>query len=371
MRRLVLLGGGHAHVHVLAALAQRPLPGWDVQLVTPHRRQIYSGMLPGWIAGHYGIEACAIALDELALRAGVGFRESVGTGVDLEHRSLHCAGGAPAHFDVLSIDTGPVAAVDRLPGSGEHALQLRPIEAFIAQWPRLVDTMLARCRRFDLAILGAGAAGLEVAFAIQRRAQADGWSHLRLALVGSAELPLEGAPMLARRRAPELLRSRGIGWHGDRRATQVAYGTIHFERHPPLRFDACLAATGAAAPGWPALSGLATDEQGFTRVGRTLQSISHPHVFAAGDVAAYHDRRPKSGVFAVRAGPALAANLRAFCDGAAPRPWRPQARALYLISTGDRHALATWGGLVSAGRWAGRWKDWIDRRFMRRFGTAS
>ena len=70
MKRVVLLGGGHAHVRVLADLAERPLSGWEVHLASPYRRQIYSGMLPGWIAGHYPIEACAIALDRLAGRAG-------------------------------------------------------------------------------------------------------------------------------------------------------------------------------------------------------------------------------------------------------------------------------------------------------------
>ena len=114
---------------------------------------------------------------------------------------------------------------------------------------------------------------------------------------------------------------------------------------------------------------LATDERGFIRVGPTLQSVSHPQVFAAGDVAAYPQARPKSGVYAVRAGPVLARNLRAACAGETLRHWTPQARALYLLSTGDRHAMATWGSWTSSGRWAWHLKDWIDRRFMRRFGT--
>lgn len=145
---------------------------------------------------------------------------------------------------------------------------------------------------------------------------------------------------------------------------------MHLQSGPPLSFDACITSTGAAAPSWPAASGLATDERGFIRVGRSLQSTSHPNVFAAGDVAAYTDARPKSGVYAVRAGPVLAANLRAFCEGAALQAWTPQARALYLISTGDRHALATWGRWSWSGQWVWRWKDHIDRQFMRRFGTA-
>lgn len=369
MKRLVLLGGGHAHVKVLADLARQPLPGWDVHLVTPYRRQIYSGMLPGWIAGHYPIESCAIALDTLAARAGVAFHETAGIGLDLSRNALGCADGADLHFDLLSIDTGPMPSLDQLPGSVTHALPIRPIERFIAAWPALVDRILGRCRRFDLAILGAGAGGVELAFAIQRRALTQGWSHLRIALIGSDALPLEGGPDAAQRYVAALLTQRDIDWIGGRRAAQIQAGRILFEEGEPLTFDACLVSTGAAAPPWPAASGLATDEKGFIRVGPTLQSVSHPQVFAAGDVAAYTDARPKSGVYAVRAGPVLAANIRAVSEGRTPRPWTPQSRALYLISTGDRRALATWGNWSWAGRGAWLWKDWIDRRFMRRFGT--
>ena len=369
MRRLVLLGGGHAHVKVLADLAERPLAGSEVHLVTPYRRQIYSGMLPGWIAGHYAIESCAIALDALAARAHVTFHETAGVGLDPERNGLRCADGTALTFDMLSIDTGPMPALDTLPGSTQHALPIRPIEQFIAAWPALIDRMLGRCRRFDLVILGGGAAGVELAFAIGHRATVDGWSDLRLTLVGSDDLPLEGAPPALRRRAAALLAQRGIAWRGKCRASRIEPGQMHFEVGDALDFDACLIVTGAAAPAWPKRSGLATDERGFIRVGPTLQSVSHPHILAAGDVAAYHEERPKSGVYAVRAGPILAENLRALCAGRPLRNWAPQRRALYLISTGDRHALASWGRWAWSGDWVWHWKDWIDRRFMRHFGT--
>jgi NADH dehydrogenase FAD-containing subunit len=98
-----------------------------------------------------------------------------------------------------------------------------------------------------------------------------------------------------------------------------------------------------------------------------LRSVSHPQVFAAGDVAAYADTRPKSGVFAVRAGAALAGNILAACNGTAPTEWHPQRRALYLVSTGDARAIASWGAWSAGGRWVWAWKDWIDRRFVRRY----
>ena len=371
MKRLVLLGGGHAHVKVLADLAEQPMPGWDIHLVTPYRRQIYSGMLPGWIAGHYPIERCALALDALAARARAALHASAGTGLDPVRNSITCADGTSLHFDHLSIDTGPLPALDQLPGAAEHALPIRPIEGFVAAWPGLVERIASRCQRFELVIVGGGAAGIELAFAVQRRAMTDGWSHLRIALAGTDALPMGDAPPALRRQAATMLAQRGIGWHGGRRAESVEPDQIRFEQGEPLGFDDCLVVTGAAAPAWPRAGGLATDERGFIRVGPTLQSVSHPHILAAGDVAAYHDARPKSGVYAVKAGPVLAHNLRALCEGRPLRSWTPQHRALYLVSTGDRHALASWGRWAWSGHWVWRWKDWIDRRFMRRFGTAT
>lgn len=371
MKRLLLLGGGHAHVKVLADLAERPLAGWDVRLVTPYRRQIYSGMLPGWIAGHYPLQACALPLDEMSARAAVAFHQTAGSALDLQRNALHCADGSGFHFDLLSIDTGPMPALDRLPGAEDHALPIRPIEGFVAAWPALVDRILARCRRFELAIVGAGAAGVELAFAIHRRAQTDGWSHLRITLVGSDELPLDGAPARLRTRTASLLAQRGVNWLGRRRAVRIESDRIEFVQGDPLGFDACLVVTGAAAPAWPRESGLATDDRGFIRVGPSLQSVSHPQVLAAGDVAAYHQARPKSGVYAVKAGPVLADNLRALCEGRVPRAWTPQRHALYLVATGGRHALASWGPWSWSGRWVWRWKDTIDRRFMRRFGATA
>ena len=374
MKRLLLLGGGHAHVKVLADLAQRPLAGWAVQLVSPYRRQIYSGMLPGWIAGHYQIDDCALSLDRLSRAAGVDFFETAGTALDPVANTVTCADGRTLAFDRLSIDTGPMPALDGLPGSAAHALPIRPIEGFVAAWPALaarIAAAAASARRFDLVVLGAGAAGVELAFAIRQRAVVAGWSTLRITLVGSDAWPMAGAPQRLRRRAAALLHRRSIAWQGDRRAVQVDAGVLRFEQGAALVFDACLVVTGAAAPAWPRASGLATDDAGFIRVGPTLQSLSHPHILAAGDVAAYADARPKSGVFAVKAGPVLAHNLRALCEGRPAQPWAPQRRALYLISTGDRHALASWGPLAWGGHWVWRWKDRIDRGFMRRFGTAA
>lgn len=385
MKRLLLMGGGHAHVQVLEDLARQPLPGWQVQLVTPFQRQVYSGMLPGWVAGHYPLAACAIRLDALAARADVALHLTAGLRLDLHTNALHCADGQALGFDLLSVDTGAMPATAGLPGAAEFGLPIRPIEGFIAAWPALVDRIAHAPRRpFELLVLGAGAAGVELAFALQYRARQDGWPALRITLAGTNDLPLPGAPLRARRWLLVALQQRGITWLGGRRALRLVRGQAVWAAEEDRAvedgradggghqaFDTCLVLTGAAAPAWPAAAGLATDAAGFIRVSPTLQSLSHPAVLAAGDVAAYTAPRPKSGVFAVRAGPVLAHNLRAACEGQPLRSWTPQRRALYLISTGDAHALATWGPLAWHGGWVWRWKDRIDRRFMQRFGTAA
>lgn len=367
MKQLVLVGGGHAHVFVLAALAARPFADTEVTLVTPSARQIYSGMLPGWIAGHYALGDCTLPLDALARKAGARLVQTSCSALDLAARRVHCANGERLAFDAISIDCGPVAALDRLPGAAEHALAIRPIEGFVAAWPGLLER--ARQGKFAMTIVGDGAAAIELALAMRARFAAEGLADCTITVIGSEPQPLPGLPLLLRRKTARLLAAKNIAYRGGQRVSVVHAQQVELADGSRHAADAMLLATGAAAPRWPAAAGLAVDDGGFIRVGVSLQSVSHPFVFAAGDIAAYAEARPKSGVFAVRAGPPLAANLRACCEGAPLQPWRPQRRALYLLSSGDGRALAAWGPFSAAGAWVWRWKDRIDRGFVARYGA--
>lgn len=366
-RQLLLLGGGHAHLNLLRRLRSETPKGWQVTLVSPHPRQIYSGMLPGWVAGHYALDDCAISLTGLCDHAGIVFAQTAVTGLDLARNEVRCADGERRRFDLVSIDTGSEPALSGLPGATEHALPVRPIEGFIARWPDIERRWKQHAGSFEVVVVGSGAAAVELAFAIRSRAAREGAAEVHVSMVGRDAEPLAGTAGSLSRRVMRQLRARGMGWFGSSTAVQILPGCIRFLRGPDLVFDACPVATGAAAPQWPRAAGLATDDAGFIRVDRTLRSVSHPQLFAAGDVAAHVDTRPKSGVFAVRAGAALAGNILAACNGAALTEWQPQRRALYLVSTGDGRAIASWGPLSASGRWLWVWKDWIDRGFVRRY----
>ncbi|AEG91471.1 NADH dehydrogenase-like protein [Ramlibacter tataouinensis TTB310] len=362
----MLLGGGHAHLQVLARFAERRPRGWDALLVTPHPRQIYSGMLPGWIAGHYTLDEISIDLLPLARAAEVGLLLDAATGLDADAGVLHTRHHGSIAFDALSIDVGS-GPPHTIPGAAEHGVGIRPIEGFAAAWERLRRQLHDTRGPLHVVVLGAGPGGVELAFGLRHRAIREGWSHLRVRLVGSEATPLPGAPASARTCMADKLREVGVEWEGSRRAAAIESRRIVFEDTGEAAADVCWIVTGAAPVPWLAASGLDTDDAGYVRVNGKLQSLSHANVFAAGDAASHPRPLPKSGVYAVRAGAALARSLLAFCEGMPLTEWRPQRQALYLVSTGDRHAVAVWARWSWQGSWTWRWKDLIDRRFVEGF----
>jgi pyridine nucleotide-disulfide oxidoreductase family protein len=361
VKRLVLLGGGHAHVHVLEALAAQPLVAGQVTLVSPFAQSTYSGMVPGLVAGHYGLTDCVIPLAPLAERAHAKRIESAAVALDARSRRITLADGSELGYDVLSLDTGPVMDRDAIPGAREHAMPVRPIEHFIRQ----CEPLFARAgeRALSVVVIGGGAGGVELAMAMQYRLG----ERARVSLVTGGAAPLASYPAGVCRRVQRALKRLRITVLEDG-CTEISANHVVLGRGTRLECDAPVLAIGTSAPTWLQGSGLALDEQGFIATGASLQSRSHPEIFAAGDVASRTDApHPKSGVYAVRAGPPLALNLRRFAAGGTLEPYEPQRRALNLLSCGGRYAIASWGPWSAEGRWVWRWKDRIDRAFIARY----
>jgi len=360
MKRLVLVGGGHSHLAVLKAFGDAPGPG-EVSLVSPHRHAVYSGMIPGVIAGHYRLEECSIDLLALAARAGVRVVEDSATRVDTARRQVITALGERLAYDLLSLDVGSELGE---PAAGlERALRVRPVETFLAGWDRLRESIVkGEVRR--VAVVGGGAAGVEILLAMRH---ATTGAAVEFSLFSDARI-VAGHNRSVQRRIERILASRRVAVRTRKKVIAVLDGGLELERGERAEAQATVWATGAAAPSWIAVSGLATDAAGFVAVEETLQSTSHPEIFAAGDCASLvGGRGAKSGVIAVRQGPVLAGNLRRALSGAAPEPFREPRRALALISCGDRYAVASWDRFALEGAWVWRWKDRIDRRFVERY----
>ena len=366
-RHLVLLGAGHAHVQVLQGLARSRPAGLDITLIAPGARQLYSGMVPGFVAGHYELDECAIPLQGLLARCGARHLPSSAVALNAGACNVALASGQTVAYDWLSLNTGSEMDRNRIeaqmPGARAHALFVRPMDAFVQRWPDVAA--LARQRLLHIAVVGAGAAGLELAMAAAHALAAPpAVPGSRVTLIAGRQPPGAGYPPGAQRRIARALQRLRIDVV-QQACAGMAPGFIHLADGSRLACDVPLLAVGAQAPPWLAGSGLALDADGFVAVNAFQQSISHPAVFAAGDVASRADSpHARSGVYAVRAGLPLLANLRAALQGAPLAAYAPQRRTLNLLSCGGRHAIAVWGGFSVEGGWVWRWKDRIDRRFV-------
>ncbi len=356
VRDLVLVGGGHSHVQVLKSFGMKPLPGVRVTVVSRELNTPYSGMLPGFVAGFYPWRDIHIDLGPLANFAGARLISSEVVGLNLDEHRIKLLDRPDLRYDVLSINSGAVPV-----GVGDNVIPVKPIGRFLPQW----EQVKRDARSGDqIVIVGGGAGGVELALAM-RQALPTG---VKISLI--TDRLLVGYNRRVVGYLSRVLISRGVHLHVGASVESVEGAVVHTSDGRSLPADYVFWVTGVQAPAWPREGGLATQIEGFIEVDRTLTSLSHPEVFATGDIAALVDQpRPKSGVFAVREGPVLADNLRRRLTGRPLREFRAQKRFLSLIGTGDGRAVASKGPLSAWGRWAWRWKDRIDRKFVERFST--
>jgi selenide,water dikinase len=372
MKRLVLAGGGHAHVEVLRDLAERPGSGIAVTVVSPRPRLVFTGMIPGAIAGHYRLEDCAIDVEALAQRANARFVNGAIFRVDAANHRVHCADGETIDYDILSLDVGSRVAVGLATGVDEHATLVRPMEVLMKGWA----DALSRAREGkvrSVTMVGGGAAGVELALAMEyrlRRERPESPPHVRV--ITNTPMILAEFSAGARRRLKLQLGRGGIAVHVGANVEAVHADHVRLDSGTEFKSDATFWAGGPSAPPWIASSGLAVDPRGFLLVNEALQSVTDRDIFGVGDCATQEGHpHARAGVFAVRAAPVLAANLRAAAHGGALAPHVTSPRYLAIISTGRRSAVGVWGDLSFQGWWAWRWKDRIDRAFVARYDGAA
>ena len=371
-RELVLLGGGHSHVLVLRMLAMAPIPGLQVTLISPDVETPYSGMLPGMIAGHYSAADMHIDLVPLCRFAGARFVQASAYHIDPHGQRVACTGRPDIGYDVLSIDIGITPALLEVPGAAGNVIAVKPISQFLQQWQAcLVRLQAGTASR--IGVVGGGAGGVELCLAIHHyltSGQCPGVdpASLEFHLLVDQDSLLPGYSAGVRALFTQVLADRGIHLQRQFRVTEVAQRTLTASSGEQLALDEIFWVTSAAAQSWLAETDLPTDAQGFLEVRETLQVCNFDNVFAVGDTAhVLAHPRPKAGVYAVRQGPALFANIRRQLLGQALQAFVPQQAFLSLLSTGDKAAVAVKYGLHVHGALAWRWKDWIDRRFMRLF----
>ena len=366
---LVLVGGGHSHVQVVRMLAmKKALRGVRVTLISDESSVCYSGMLPGCLAGLYRPDEMEMELRPLCAWAGIRFIRARVDAIDpVIHQVSFEDGRPPLAYDTLSINIGSIPRGMDTPGVREHAVPTRPLGLLLNRVQQFEETHRADGQPLRIVIAGGGAAGVELAFAMHSR-WGDRFAPVQIILVESNPTLLTGHHPRVARIIGRYLEAKGITCLTGLRVSSVDKAGVHFDGHPSMPCDFLLWATGGAPHGLLKQTNLETSETGFIRVRPTLQVMGYDNIFAAGDCIEFESRPlPKSGVYAVREGPVLARNIHARLENRPMAAYRPQASALALLMTGTRNAVASRRLASFHGPWVWRLKDWIDRRWMRRY----
>lgn len=389
-QHLVLVGGGHAHVQVIKALAQRP-HYLKVTLIDAQSSASYSGMVPGCVAGLYSMEQTQLRLEPLAQWAGLEFIRERVVDLDGDQKMLKLRDGRTVNFDVVSLDIGStVQGLQHTPGARRFTIPTRPIDQLITRLESVRSELKNsqgqnQQQRAGLVVIGGGAAGIELALSVSSRWQKDSIPTSTTILdAGSVLLP--GESLAVQETVQTVLDNRKIRVRHGSHVVEITDDHVCLKDGSKLAYTHCIWATGA---GPHALArrlqnrGLECDKHGWIMVTSTLQSVSHPYIFAAGDCASIVDlpegrSPPKAGVYAVRSGPILLQNLTAYLQSMRDGPpthvslkqYAPQDDFLKLIGCGDGKALGFRFGMVMQGEWVFQLKDSIDQNFMKLFDVS-
>lgn len=368
-KELLLIGGGHSHIVAIKQLAMKPLTDFRVTLISSDAMTPYSGMLPGLIAGHYTFEDCHIDLRMLCQWAGIKFIHSEAARIDTSEKQIECQDKLSLHYDVLSINVGSRPALQSIPGAISFGFPVKPVKQFHQHWQQWLTTKQQSNQLQRIVVVGGGAAGIEILLALRYRLVNMTSIRADFTLICADSCILNSHNKKVRDFFLRLLQTLGVKLIQGKHVISAAKHQLILDDHTRHDYDFLAWAIHAEAQPWLGKSGLACDSHGFIQVDEYLRSISHPNIFAAGDCAAFKPTPlPKAGVYAVRQGPFLAKNISAQLVGHGHlHSYKPQRYFLSLLTTGERHAVASRGVFFAHGKWVWLWKNYIDRSFIASF----
>ncbi len=377
---LVLLGGGHANIQVLKMMAMNPIGGLRITLISDQTHSPYSGMIPGYLAGFYSYEECHFDLRRICEELGLRFIKAKIIGIDPLRKKIQLVNRAEVSYDCASINVGiqPRSIAVLSPEPALKTIPLKPISQFIAHWDQLLSDLKAYRGNepLPLAVVGAGAAGVEISIILKMLIDQNQW-NAQVSLIHRHEFLVSAIDLRAQKHLLNTLDELSITVYQNTDVLNVQEdGLVLKDENGRVHSDVfyrALIATQASAPAWLKSSGLPVNQEGFVKVTANLLVENDEALFAAGDCIHFSPSPlKKAGVYAVRQGMVLEHNIRAFFTRQSSlKPFKPKKHVLSLITIGDRKALVHQDG-PSILRWLSPsllWivKDWIDRRFMKRF----
>ncbi len=364
-KHLVLIGGGHAHMVTLAKLHTFIENGHDVTVIGPSAHHYYSGMGPGMIGKIYSPDDIRFATRHVVEKQGGAFVLGKAVRVDAEKKSVFLETGESVSYDVLSFNAGSYVPVSIVKGDDTDIFSVKPIERLIEAQARILE--LLSQREITISIIGGGPSGAEIAGNIWRLAK-DYGKAMPVIRIFAGEKLMSSFPGSVRQAIAGSLIKRGIEINTQGFVEEVAAGRIILESGQHYESDIIFMALGVKPSPIFADSGLPTGPDGGLLVNAYLQSTAHPELFGGGDCIYFKDRPlDKVGVYAVRQNPILYHNLMAALEGTPLQSFDPGGDYLLIFNMGDGTGVFRKKWLQFGGRPGFIIKDYIDRRFMKKF----
>jgi NADH dehydrogenase FAD-containing subunit len=363
-RHLVLVGGGHAHMTVMLNLGDYIARGHRVTLIGPSAHHYYSGMGPGLLGGTYRPQEVRFNVKKMAEDRGAAFIQDTVTRIDADQKRLVLQSGAELPYDVVSCNTGSAVPKDETSVVGDTIFTVKPIENLI-KVRQIIQAGMGN-RTPQLIVVGGGAAALELAGNLWRLVQQSG-TAAAITICGGRNF-LASMPLKAQRYARQSLAARNIEIIEGVHVNRLKDGVAILEGQREVHFDLALLAWGIEPSHLFKKSGLSTGSDGGLLVNSFLQSVAYSEIFGGGDCISF-EQQPldKVGVYAVRQNPVLYKNLLAALEGTDLEAFEPQDSYLLIYNLGDSTGIFWRRNWVWKGRLIFLLKDYIDRKFMRKF----
>lgn len=358
MKTLILVGGGHAHLHCLEQMKEKQPKNLRVLLVSPSPYQYYSGMFSGYTEGVYSQEEIRIDLKKLCGKISVAFIEDEVIAVNSDKRKLTGKSGTDYLYDLVSFDIGSQADVPTL--IKDNVSSVKPNYRFAEQLQRIRSSP-------HPVVVGGGASGVELAFSILAWRKQHGLPA-NVALFSSTSL-LSGQGNAASKKIEAIASRKALSFHTGVSVETIAGSRLLLSTGQYYPQSDVLWLTGPKSSDLFRHSKLPTDDSGYLLVNDALQSVKHPEIFGAGDCISIdrYPSLPKNGVYAVRQGPILWTNLNKSLSEDKLNVFNPQKRYVSILSTGGGEAFLCYGTCVIHGKIPWKLKRRIDRKFMKRY----
>jgi len=364
-KQLVLIGGGHAHMVTLAGIGELVSRGHRVTVVGPSEYHYYSGMGPGMLGGTYSPEEIRFATRQVVEKQGGTFVLDYVTGIDPAAHRLTLASGTAIDYDVLSCNAGSQVPLSLAGEDRSDIFSVKPIEKLTQARSRILE--LAGKGPLEIGIVGGGPSSAEIAGNILQLIGLQNSTPPRIRIFAGSSF-MHRFPEPVRRRIRNNLRRRKVEIVEGSYVREVKTGSISLKNERNYRADLIFLAVGVKPSPIFGDSGLEVGPDGGLLVNRYLQSPNHPDIFGGGDCIYFREEPlDKVGVYAVRQNPVLYHNLRARLEGGALQPFESGGEYLLIFNLGENRGVLHKGRLTFDGRLAFLIKDYIDRRFMRRF----